>query len=154
MEKKYYTPDLEDLHLGYEFEIKNDEGEWVPNGLYLSPLSSRGEDYNLILIAEKEIRTPYLSKEDIESLGFILKHKSVDYWFEYNKQLLLSPEFNKFHGGTAYRIFLNYGFHDNRLSIKADFEGNGNYDSSEFLFEGECKSINELKKILKWLKIK
>jgi hypothetical protein len=63
---KYYTPTIEELHVGFEYEIKTTNGTWVNT-----------KANNLKLIKEifetfqnKPIRVKHLDREDIESFGF------------------------------------------------------------------------------------
>jgi len=120
---KYYNPDLEDIRIGYSCEIKSNDN-W---DFYVV-----GEGYENITInrAINEtkfggIRTPYLTKEDIESEKWkwdrtysCYMKNDVKLWLEDNQKLSLMVE------------------HD-------------------YLFNGECKSINEFKYITeKLLKIK
>lgn len=122
-DNKYYTPDLEDIRIGYSCEIKSNDN-W---DFYVV-----GEGYENITInrAINEtkfggIRTPYLTKEDIESEKWkwdrtysCYMKNDVKLWLEDNQKLSLMVE------------------HD-------------------YLFNGECKSINEFKYITeKLLKIK
>ena len=72
MENKYYTPNLEDLYIGYECEIRTPL-KWItgifPELVYLNPeLNEFGND-ELMRAAHAILRTKYLIKEQIESLG-------------------------------------------------------------------------------------
>ena len=85
MEKKYYTPELEEFHVGFEYEYKLgaydkglktkeefDSKDWerdVFDGLHFPYLYRALNGLN----AERglcHIRVKYLDREDIESLGF------------------------------------------------------------------------------------
>jgi len=67
MEKnKYYTPTIEEFHVGFEYELKT-EGEWVSQTLDI--------DYSLNRVAgglANNTRVKHLDQEDIESFGFEL----------------------------------------------------------------------------------
>lgn len=133
MENKYYTPEIEDLHIGYEYEYKN---EYQINkfekqicdqdmlNIFYSDWEHGGKDY-----IHKHHRTKYLDKEDIESLDWKLLLEEINgYYFELKDYKL-------------YYILDNIEFN---LTITKD---------SGIIFKGFWKSINELKKIMKLLKI-
>lgn len=125
MENKYYTPNLEDVKINYKCEVK-DINSWYPWIVYsaddISDLS------NWIKI--DQVRTKYLDKEDIESLGWIYVRDTfvARLVFElgvYN--LYWHPESNK-------------------ISI-----ANKSFDHMSY--SGTCPSINELKFLMKLLNI-
>jgi hypothetical protein len=67
MENKYYTPTIEEFHVGFEYEVLSTNTDnimkWIPNA---HPIN---EDAISILLNHKAIRVNYLDKDDIESLG-------------------------------------------------------------------------------------
>lgn len=77
---KYFTPDIEDIRVGYVCEVNYHYPEvvWeestVSDNFHFQNWTSR--------IADKAIRVPYLTKEQIEAEGWIYKGKSIDIWFE------------------------------------------------------------------------
>lgn len=127
-ENKYYTPEVEDLYIGYIYEVKCigkpiDDYEALHWKIYTITKEDLFEwpiDY--------EFRTKYLDKEDVESLGWKLEEVLTGNTsrFKYNDVLLVFNISNQ-------RVRINH------LSITK--------------FDGQCKSINELKKIMKWLNI-
>lgn len=159
MENKYFTPDIRDIRIDYECECLwccREPREWVPLKITMEDTETWLElsiQDTIRRLKLNEIRVPYLTKEQIESQGFTFKNKSIDYWFQINEDKRFLTNLQSFHGYKAYNIFLNYGFHDKRIKIKADFSGGGDWDNSEVLFEGECKCINEFKQILKQIHI-
>lgn len=102
----------------------------------------------------EEIRVPFLSKEDIESEGFELKHTSVDLWFKFKESPVTHTKIQDFYRYTPYNLFLNYGVHDNRMIIKCDFGADNDFDKADCLFEGKCWNINQFRLILNLLGIK
>jgi hypothetical protein len=64
--KKYYTPDISEFHVGFEYDYN---GKCV----FKRDMSISFMDY---LISNSNIRVKYLDKEDIESLGFELDANS------------------------------------------------------------------------------
>jgi len=65
---KYYTPKLEEFHVGFEFEAQNilDRQEWINKVI----IYGKDISYKEIAIKHKEVRVKYLDKDDIEDLGF------------------------------------------------------------------------------------
>jgi len=71
MKDKYYTPEIEEFHVGFEFE------EWI-NGswgtdIFEPDVYCDDRDIYVRGVDKDTIRVKYLDKEDIESLGFELK---------------------------------------------------------------------------------
>lgn len=144
MKNKYYTPNIEDLKVGYQCEIKpikSEEFDWMP---YIINGDNSFNNY-----FKDSIRTAYLTKEDIESQGFERYSRSIDDWFKIKEELKFDTDLQNFFGYKAYNVFLNYGYHDQRIHIKVDFLGGTNYSDSDTIFQGECRCINDLKEILK-----
>lgn len=159
-ENKYFTPDIEDIRVGYECEINDARGYKedfektiigykIPGG-YSNEIS---DIINMMDDGYGEVRVPFLTKEQIESFGFELKAKSIDSWFQIKEEKRFDTDLQNFCGYKAYNVFLNYGFHDRKLKIKADFSGGSDFSGAETLFEGECKCVNELRQILKQIHI-
>jgi hypothetical protein len=72
-DNKYYTPTIEEFHVGFEFEMDDTWGGWVKltltKELLKNPLVSIGSGNDRMPYYYKT-RVKYLDKEDIESLGF------------------------------------------------------------------------------------
>ena len=88
---KYYTPDIEEFHVGFELEAINTASnhpniyEWVKFKLDLG----LGEQWEHIedYIDKNQIRVKYLDKSDIEELGFtFLKADEETYLVYYIKE--------------------------------------------------------------------
>jgi len=69
---KYYTPSIDEFYIGFECEIYNANNEWLPI------LFTKGHLYNDLKFVdqfednlENSFRVKYLSKEDIEGLGWV-----------------------------------------------------------------------------------
>lgn len=149
MEDKYYTPKIEEFHVGFECERVNIEnaqwGKWVIKDIEElsecpSYLSIEGH------LDAEFIRVKYLDKEDIESLGFTFIGKTIDNWFILNTDFKL--------GGLTYRhITLRYG-EDNLLVVFGNEYESEKTVNDEVLFRGYIKNKNELKKLMKQLNIK
>lgn len=90
-----------------------------------------------------KLRTPYLTKEQIEAEGWKYKGKTQDIWFEKEMDYDMGS-------WTAYKIVMQYGLDDKRLRIFAvDRVDKMEYDC----FRGECKDINTFRYICKLLNI-
>lgn len=149
MESKYYTPTIEEFHIGFEFEelfqdkptkmkvyskeeLKAFPYSWQKLKLDTSHSISRITSK----IAQDKVRVKYLDQQDIEDLGFIYTGKSIDIWFEKKGYFQIGD-------WVSFKIKLHYGLHDNRLYIIA-MDCGDEYK----LFEGIVKNKSELKKIL------
>ena len=69
---KYYTPTIEEFHVGFECEILNGYGAWKHISVEMSHFKL-DEVENL-----KEWRVKYLDREDIESLGWLERPIDLD----------------------------------------------------------------------------
>lgn len=65
MENKYFTPDIEDIHAGYECELLIYD-KWEPN--IVKPYTAL--ESVVRCIKDQIIRVPYLTKEQIEAEGW------------------------------------------------------------------------------------
>ena len=82
---KYYTPELEEFHVGFEYEYFTKD--WVGKDYthtWVKLKFNQKEDYgndldNMVYFIETEqVRVKYLDREDIESLGFDLDQCTKD----------------------------------------------------------------------------
>ena len=141
MEKhlKYFVPEISDICIGYELEMnwhRAYEEKWVPIKIsvqdeefaYTSELS---EIVDALHDGMSEARVPYLTKEQIEAEGW--KTAAEDFF---------TPLFRKDNFTLGYRL------EDNKLKIQTFGE------NSHTLYFGECKCINDFRKIQKLLNIK
>lgn len=142
MENKYYTPDISEFHVGFEFDIKPDPSlglDWV-EGMCFSAITlheelrRRGavgtnlEEYYKDFPAP-EYRVKYLDQEDIESLGF---EKSV---------VMIGSFIN-------YTEFVGIQLWQGEVVIYNKF---GLFDRQEQVFKGTIKNKSELKVVLKMI---
>ena len=148
IESKYYTPTIEELYIGAEFEsnLMDVGGMFLPNGEVIPPgvpvwskevFSTYHFDKFLSaydfkgVLEDKRIRVKHLDKEDIESLGFEYDGKRD----EYCKGNVII----EFNGKTHITIG----------KYEEDFPM-GEYTSwTDDLFIGTIKNKSELKRILK-----
>lgn len=136
---EYYTPDIEDIHVGYECERESNSGRWYKDIIEEIQLTSSDNPFQKIIsdVANKALRVPYLNAEQIEKEGWDLlaDYKSGYHWIKIPK--------------IGNSIFLHYN--DKKwLFIKQD-------PLSEYeltiQYSGECKDINQFRKICKMLNI-
>ena len=157
--EKYYTPTIDEFYVGYECEMKNSSDskyfDWELCIFKHNFSNQLNEDYCFEYLysdlQEGNIRTKYLDEQDILDLGF----KQVDdfkftltkgYYDEEDDdtgfvyQLIISPT------NTLILIEefpINFG-----KAVRSCYEGN-----CDTVFNGICKSKNELKTILKFLNV-
>lgn len=129
---EYFTPLIEDIRVGYEFEvfltspkdkqgswkIRNYKGKWVDDNVAF--------DYYL---KNNKIRVPYLTKEQIEAEGWKWDSK------------LPYPNFRK------KDCFLEISYAQDKTSVHI------HYGEGTSLFDGLCKDINTFRYICKLLGI-
>lgn len=146
MMEKYYTPDISEFHVGFEFEYllplfrKGETPDWV-NFNWKSPfgllLTERCISIGGITIKTENIHVKYLDKEDIESLGW--KWSENDMHFEIGDYVLS--------GQYAYQNVEIEQYHE-------DWPNGGFTSWYEKKFYGKIKNKSELKKLMEQLQIK
>lgn len=144
MENKYFTPDIEDIRVGYEYEQHFETEDWQPS-VYSE---THANLFNFkCWIKLGRIRVPYLTKEQIEVEGWEYQTTNkIRNWYE-----IESPE----NGGNwyGYYIYKAQLIHDSEMKyVKISFC----FDCAnwETVFEGECKDINTLRSVMKLLRMK
>ena len=149
-ENKYYTPTIEEFHVGFEYEHKErfldgtvktqedfDNSKWVKQTcdsgiMYIErALSGRNSKNGLC-----GVRVKYLDQEDIESLGFELE--------ESNKK------------ETIYRRSCDNLMTEKEVQIWVDKEFDyidicNLRDKEDYNFMGKIKNKSELKRVLKMI---
>lgn len=136
MENKYFTPDIEDLCIGYEL-VSNLEKLGL--GMGRAPLRISKDNISHVLSNIDNYEVPHLTKEQIEAEGW--KERTLNS----NEQALLL--FSK--NGYDLRIYKDYVYRFSKLIVGAGMMPNWD----KVLFEGECKDINTFRTICKLLKI-
>lgn len=141
---KYYTPSLEEFHVGFEYEYETwTKGKWEKSEIEeYGEGGDTGHGYSISLedkIEDNKIRVKYLDKEDIENLGFT---QITDDCFnlpikEYRGRL------NQEVRVLVRETILIYLALDSNLGDKDNI----------VLFTGTIKNKSELKTLLKWLGI-
>lgn len=149
---EYYTPELSEMYIGYEYEravVMGIGREFEADGMYpvdwwekaVVGIEER-DNRDIVTIPHdrfsKYYRTKYLDKSDIEKCGWknIEELTERDYrGYKATRKRGLYPE-------TLTLIWWS----NNKLQISSDL-------LSSHMYWGECKSINELWKIQRWLEI-
>jgi len=129
---KYYTPEIEEFHVGFECEIASINNnwlitDWVKKVFNEKDLKSSFNEYIELY------RVKYLNKEDIESLGFVFKK----HWVKESDGDIYKQ---KGYGLTWFKKI-------NSFSIWSD-----DYEEVTY-FRGNIKNKSELKILLKQLGI-
>jgi len=152
MESAYFTPEIEDFYVGYEFQCKvyGEEDEWV-NCIYSRPTDEvfcKDSDDNIWV--NDSIRVPYLTKEQIEAEEWKYYQTIPDSIFsksyvEYYKDVEL------------FKVVISISETSHYLTIEKVFQnvqvGNGLQEFRNTIYNGECKDINTFRKICKLLRI-
>jgi len=148
MENKYFTPDIEDIRVGYECEIYEQKSRKLIKdvGWHTVKVTLGNSEYgesvaiNRILnyIKQNKLRTRYLNKEQIEAEG----------WIELISTTPITQEVESAPTWT----FLSK--EDCTMIFKVDCQHIQITKGSKTIFSGECKCINTLRYIEKLLNIK
>jgi len=137
---KYYTPELSEFYIGFEFYEENIGGDLVQKTIgSVSMLLKINKELNEFKDEEDEeqpIRVKYLDREDIESLGFIDSDWIV-------------PK-----AGGSWRIIVrNFDLPCERivtvLTKNHVRDGSGDFKELPMLYRAKIKNKSELEKILK-----
>jgi len=129
MQNKYYTPTVEEFHIGFEYEFRTGDA-WEPL-IWRSDVTIMGR------ILKNLIRVKYLDKDDIESLGFKLRDQKDPYYLIFDKGI---------YSLMVYKNF--YRYHMTIFGVVPYSE-----DHTDRIFFGEIKNKSELKRLLKQLGI-
>lgn len=138
-EEQYYTPVIEDFRIGYECEADISfytnafKPTWNTNTL-------KGVGSEIIKYHSWGMyRTAYLTKEQIETEGWL---------FQKN----LTPRTKVFFkGNNLVNILYNFENHRLRVAVRAKVGVHINLSGWDQIFDGQCKSINEFRTIIKLL---
>ena len=147
---KYYTPEIEEFHIGFEYEYEDINESGSTTSWYKTVIKENEcyiIDQHLKYSDDLNLRVKYLDKEDIESLGFISSNV-ID----------VLKEEDEFIKGFEKNTYILYIQEDKKLVIYNQKEYDisnkitGNW-TEEILFKGLIKNKSELIKLLKQLGI-
>lgn len=145
MENKYFTPEISDFYIGYEYETIYLKSVWTKETLNIMDAGWFFESYHNDAIPT-EFRVPYLTKEQIEAEGW------TSFITEYKGDIV--PEnmtYIFFREDRNYMLGWNFNTNKITLIIKDPSLVENYYN--EPTFRGECKDINTFRKIIKLLGI-
>lgn len=157
---KYYTPEIEEFYIGFEFEEEFNNSNWTK---MVKPIGDNYEWVKLTLdtshsisritskIKKAKIRVKYLDEQDILDLGFTKDKKY------YEAGIIGHNEFIRVDGNNnnivKIQTYWRYSKNEREDLIRV-FKGTKyNYPYSE-IFRGKIKNKTEFKKLLKMLDIK
>ena len=132
MEHRYYTPSIEDIRVGYEYEAYF-HNKWTKA---IVEKNDNLRSYNELCDSTR-IRTPYLTLEQIEAIGWIYNGKKGG--------------FDSFYIGNINTNYYQLRMINNTIEIQ-DY-GMINPDRNSSMYFGDCPSVNELRHICILLKI-
>lgn len=133
IDNQYFTPDIEDIRVGYECEtLVYPYPNWVNTKI------EQGDDLNYIQDGSWKVRVPYLTKEQIEAEGWIHFQNST---FKGKYEPMYDMEF------WMKGVSMYYRWDINRMQITTNA-------GLRTWFHGECKDINTFRYICKLLNIK
>ncbi len=141
MERKYYTPTIEEFHVGFKFQVLSQDGnrtedeDWSNQFLGYETIydfneESWGENIECYLVLNA-IRVKLLDKEDIESLGW-KRYATIENYYSLNKHSMW--------------------FYSNKKIVKISVSVD--YEFEETGFQGVIKNKSELRKLMIQLNIK
>lgn len=137
MENKYYTPKIEEFHVGFEYEFMHPDDENKIWEKYSSPeFNHELENFCLSKYDRDHFRVKNLDRQDIESLGFKFQPVSFDTsWMDFT-----------FYVDDESNYKLNFRQQDNIVNV---------YDNEDVsIFIGTIKNKSELIKVVEMLGIK
>lgn len=150
-ENKYYQPDISEFHIGFEYEVFDEENEVCSNKIFPEDFICTGTPtepdlVELFYSGLKGTRVKYLDRQDIEELGFKNNNEG------YEEGLVSRNEFIRIieEEIISIKTYWNQGGQDRENLIRI-FKGiKYNYPYYE-IFRGDIKNKTELKKLLKQL---
>lgn len=146
---KYYTPSIEEFHVGFECELRNfDNGEWRSYVFSLNQVcfdkdGNTKEHAVVFWIKHGEVRVKYLDAADIEECGWVLKSEGNIIVFKRNEPI--DPNESE-----EFLEYWHLTLHNDGTVI---VHNNGFYDSEIIIFYGKIKNKSELKRLMKQLGI-
>lgn len=144
MKNKYYTPSIEEFHVGFEYEVQANDDSTEFEKLTIEKSKRDFEFLNRYALnnINYDVRVKYLDKEDIESLGFI---ETSNNWFTIDAPGKL---------GYWTQVVLDFRWMDKVKPYK-DISISGKRGiENDIIFRGVVKNKSELKKLLTQLNIK
>lgn len=155
---KYYTPEIEEFRVGFEFEYKEtfldgtvkskeqyDKAKWIKSICWTESMpyierTLTGKNFNNYLVG---VRVKYLDEDDIKDLGFIPSYNKPKYWFQ------------SFKGNNEIQLY-----YDDKTKEEGNegigitiYDGRNTPPNDNKVFNGFIKNKSELKVLMKQLGI-
>lgn len=158
MKNKYYTPDIEEFHVGFEYEVFEKGQIYDPNIMTFMPIETEDKFFKFTypdpfygyqlnkLFAQKDLRVKYLDQEDLESLGFSNTPK------DYDKGLVSRNDLMRIIGNDVIKIQTYWIYSKDERLIRI-FKGRKYVYPYQEVFRGIIKNKSELKRIMKQIQI-
>lgn len=165
-EKRYYYPAIEELHVGFECEVGQEETVQIDRKEYWEKaiIQEKQEDIEFgclsIMVAQGKqleknvfddhsaykIRIKHLDKDDFESLGW--KQSGL------TKELFIKKGYFQLFGETLKNVYVNFNHGITQIFyLYFDEEGRVKENLTTYIFRGVLKNKSELKKIMQQLNI-
>lgn len=135
---KYYTPSVEEFHVGFEYEVEDLHDNLIDRCWRRQVFE--GEDATIReWLKTNDVRVKYLDQEDIEELGWKHSGHTTNQWYFIGEEV-------------EYTIVL---YKDSLISITDKYpNGITNSDKEpQIIFTGTIKNKSELKRLMKQLSI-
>ena len=161
---KYYTPEIEEFHVGFEYEkvpnigmvfLNTDSPEKTSKSIWatefeegiwgvkeVDPFLGDGLPSIRAAITDKKIRVKYLDREDIESCGFVC-HATDNRVYHNKDGIIINTEWGSPVKQGITLVIVSPVFDESKMNIVHE----------NYLFNGTIKNKSELKKLLKQLGI-
>ncbi len=144
-ESKYYTPNISEFHVGFEYQIYEDFDVNPTQEWHKQVYGRNGADAERIdhisefSIKNNKVRVKYLDREDIESLGW--------------KKVFNGDSLNIFRIGDNFLTSLKVIETKFLLHTGSYEDGQTNVELKKVLFEGTIKNKSELQILMKQIGI-
>jgi hypothetical protein len=172
-DKRYYTPDISELYIGYELEaedmsVGHENGvQWIKckiekatdpdrntHDQIFDPTTLAGIQSRDDVYVRNTFRTPYLNRQDIESCGWE-DIRDIDVYMGRPPMYTIGArKGNAMLGYQPKDHTLVITFRDPTRSIDGKTDEYNYPETKNGQFRGECKSVNELRKIMQFIGIK
>lgn len=151
MENKYYTPSIEEFHVGFEYQIYEDWDYLEERAWHDQKYGDNGADPERLCYVGGDMsrfRVKHLDKEDIESFGFVYDNnfEPIPYRENYNNGIIDHDSYMlEINTGVETHIYFLTQYNDNEIWIQHDID----CIIQGYIFKGNIKNKSELKRILK-----
>ena len=134
---KYYTPEIEEFHVGFEYECKKlDEDVWKVSDFTLNSI------FGAYLINEGRVRVKHLDREDIEGEGYERTMNNIFTESWYIKKVK-----------KGYWVHLHPSFFGNRTVLRIQTSVNKDSKRTLVVHSLAVKNKSEFRKLFKQLGI-